>query len=127
MERFKASTHVSISVILPSGKNRRISFTPMFGGGSVYYCKDVEESKAIKKHYKYGKLFSLDSEFNPEDYEKPQKKSEEAMEKVVKVSDPDAAKAWLADNCGVSRTKLKSTKSIVEAAKQHGVVFEGLE
>ena len=42
------------------------------------------------------------------------------------VSDPDAAKAYLAEHFGYSRTKLKTIKAIKEAAANSGVDFEGI-
>lgn len=46
--------------------------------------------------------------------------------KTVVVSDPDAAKAYLAEHFGVSRTKLKSLKTIKETAATHGIEFQGI-
>lgn len=46
--------------------------------------------------------------------------------KTVVVTDPDEAKAYLADNFGLSRTKLKSIKAIKAAAEENGIVFEGI-
>lgn len=46
--------------------------------------------------------------------------------KTVVVSDPDAAKAYLAEHFGVSRTKLKFLKTIKETAAAHGIEFKGI-
>ena len=46
--------------------------------------------------------------------------------KTIVVSDPDAAKAYLAEHFGISRTKIKSLKAIKEAAAANGIVFEGI-
>lgn len=46
--------------------------------------------------------------------------------KTIVVSDPDAAKAYLAEHFGISRTKIKSIKAIKEAATANGIVFEGI-
>ena len=46
--------------------------------------------------------------------------------RTVKVSDIAAAKDYLADTFGLSRTSLRSEKSILEAAKAQGIEFEGL-
>lgn len=46
--------------------------------------------------------------------------------KTIVVSDPDAAKAYLAEHFGYSRTKIKTLKAIKEAAAANGIVFEGL-
>ncbi|MBD5414847.1 MAG: hypothetical protein HDR46_01025 [Bacteroides sp.] len=47
------------------------------------------------------------------------------LKKIV-ISDPDAAKAYLAEHFGYSRTKIKSLKAIKEAAAANGIVFEGI-
>ncbi|UYJ21007.1 MAG: hypothetical protein OGM05_04235 [Bacteroides ovatus] len=44
----------------------------------------------------------------------------------VKVSDIAAAKDYLADKFGISRTSMRSTKAILEQAAAHGIEFEGL-
>ena len=46
--------------------------------------------------------------------------------KKVKVSDLAAAKDYLADTFGISRTALRSMKAITEQAAAHGIEFEGL-
>nr|DAQ66398.1 MAG TPA: hypothetical protein [Caudoviricetes sp.] len=46
--------------------------------------------------------------------------------KTIVVSDPDAAKAYLAEHFGLSRTKIKTLKAIKEAATANGIVFEGI-
>ena len=45
---------------------------------------------------------------------------------TISVSCLDDAKDYLSDKFGISRTKLRSTKSIIEAAKQNGIEFEGI-
>jgi predicted DsbA family dithiol-disulfide isomerase len=42
------------------------------------------------------------------------------------VSDIAAAKDYLADKFGISRTSMRSTKAILEQAAAHGIEFEGL-
>ena len=49
-----------------------------------------------------------------------------ASVKKVNVSDIAAAKDYLADTFGISRTALRTTKVIMEQAATHGIVFEGL-
>lgn len=44
----------------------------------------------------------------------------------VKVSDINEAKDYLAEKFGVSRTTMRSTKSILATAAAHGIEFEGL-
>lgn len=46
--------------------------------------------------------------------------------KTIVVSDPDAAKAYLAEHFGISRTKIKTLKAIKDAGAANGIVFEGI-
>lgn len=45
----------------------------------------------------------------------------------VNVSDLSAAKDYLADKFGVSRTSMKKSETIIAIAKEHGIEFEGLD
>ena len=47
------------------------------------------------------------------------------MKKIV-ISDPDAAKAYLSEKFGISRTKMKTIKAIKDEAMAHNIEFEGL-
>lgn len=51
---------------------------------------------------------------------------EESTLRKVQVSDLAAAKDYLADTFGISRTVLRSKKAIVEQAAANGIEFEGL-
>ena len=53
--------------------------------------------------------------------------TDEPALKQVKVSDLAAAKDYLADKFGISRTALRSQKAIIEHAAANGIEFEGLE
>lgn len=148
MKKYIAKTNVSINVILPSGANRHIAFSALTGGGSVYYTDDPDVIQAIERHYKFGTLFRIDPRYEAEKQpdanpatEEPEAGQSPAEEdggddtaedgedtdiKKVVVSDPDSAKAYLAEQFGYSRTKIKTIKAIKEAAASHGIVFEGI-
>lgn len=66
MKKYIAKTNVSINVVLHNGVNRHIAFSALTGGGSVYYTDDPEIIQAMERHYKFGKLFSLDTRYVPE-------------------------------------------------------------
>ena len=68
----------------------------------------------------------IDSDGQPEEAEDNETEAEDNGLKTIVVSDPDAAKAYLAEHFGISRTKIKSVKAIKEAAAAHGIVFEGI-
>ena len=131
MKKYIASSIISINVVLPKNVNRHVVFSPMTGNSSVFYTNDGELQKAIEKHRHYGVLFSEDKNYARELERQAQQvnKPEEAeapKDKVVKVSDADAAKSYLADNFGISRTKLKTIAQIQEAALSCGIEFEGI-
>ena len=133
MKKYIASSIISINVVLPKNVNRHVVFSPMTGNSSVFYTNDGELQKAIEKHRHYGVLFSEDKNYERElerqaqQTNKPEEAEAEASKyKVVKVSDADAAKSYLAENFGISRTKMKTIAQIQEAALSCGIEFEGI-
>lgn len=128
-KRYKAKSDVSINVALPSGKNLHIAFSPITNGGSVYYTDVEEVQKGLEAHSKFGKLFRVDESFD-ENAEKVKKVEPKpiittGVKKIV-ISDPDAAKAYLSEKFGISRTKMKTIKAIKDEAMAHNIEFEGL-
>lgn len=157
IKTYKAYTHISINVVLPEGKNVRISFTPLSNGSSLFTTRDEDIQKGIEGHYNFGKLFKLHNqqeftigerptaiaaEFEPtqsntessldtseESFEGSSTRNEKVSDSAkikVTVTDLASAKEYLADNFGLSRTSLRSLKSILEQAAAHGIEFEGL-
>lgn len=141
MKKYNAKTNVSVNIVLTSGANRHVTFSPLSGGGSVFYTEDPEVQKALERHYKFGTLFRIDPAFASETagamVKKPQVSSKNEVTgdvveadsnglNKVEISDPDAAKTYLADHFGVSRTKLKSLKAIKEVAAANGIEFVGI-
>lgn len=132
-KHYKSKTAISISVVLKSKKSMHIAFTAQSDGSSVYTTDNPDVQYALEHHYKYGKLFKLVSTESEADI-KAKKEAEEAAAnekkdeiRKVSVSDLAAAKDFLADTFGISRTSLRSEKAIMEAAKAHNIEFEGLE
>jgi hypothetical protein len=128
-KRYKAKSDVSINVSLPSGKNLHIAFSPITNGGSVYYTDVEDVQKGLEAHSKFGKLFRLDESFD-ENAEKTKKIEPKpiittGVKKIV-ISDPDAAKTYLSEEFGISRTKMKTIKAIKDEAMAHNIEFEGL-
>lgn len=66
MKKYIAKTNVSINIVLPNGANRHIAFSALTGGGSVFYTDDPEIIQAMERHYKFGKLFRVDTRYVPE-------------------------------------------------------------
>ncbi len=67
-----------------------------------------------------------ESEADIIDDDQAEDEAENSGLKTIVISDPDAAKAYLAEHFGYSRTKIKSLKAIKEAAAANGIVFEGI-
>lgn len=133
IKHYKSKTAISINVVLKSKKSMHIAFTAQSDGSSVYTTDNPDVQYALEHHYKYGKLFKLVSTESEADI-KAKQEAEEASAKEkkeeirkVSVSDLAAAKDFLADTFGISRTSLRSEKSIMEAAKANNIEFEGLD
>lgn len=110
-----------------------IAFTAQSDGGSVFITDNENIQNALERHYKYGTLFKLAGVEDVASKESQSKETqateqeEKNKKRTVKVSDIAAAKDFLADTFGISRTSLRSEKAIREAAEQHNIEFEGLE
>ncbi|WP_290302399.1 hypothetical protein [Muribaculum intestinale] len=63
MKKYIAKTNVSINVVLASGANRHVSFSPLTGGSSVFYTDDPDLIQAMERHYKFGTLFRVDTTY----------------------------------------------------------------
>lgn len=148
-KKYKSSSHVSLSVMLAIGKSVHVTFTPQTGGGSVLYTADERLQRGLERHPRYGKLFRLVEESPRSNVARvaaanagraerqagadqvaadcaPDGTEAAAKKRVVKVTCIDDAKEWLVDKYGLSRTKLRSKKSILEAAESRGVEFQGI-
>lgn len=108
-------------------KNAHISFTPMTGGGSVYYAKDERVQKALEQHPKFGRLFAEDKHYKEVvvAIKAPTPKAVDVVE--VRVACVDDAKDYLSDKFGVSRTKMRSIENIKSIAATKNVVFIGID
>ena len=60
LKRYKSKSCVSINVVLPTGGNNHVCFSPVTGGGSVYYTDNENIQKGLERHPKYGRLFVID-------------------------------------------------------------------
>lgn len=133
IKKYKSRSAISINVVLDSKKSMHIAFTAQSDGGSVYITDNKNVQNALERHYKYGTLFKLagvEDEVSKESQSKETQDTEQEeknKKRTVKVSDIAAAKDFLADTFGISRTSLRSEKAIREAAEQHNIEFEGLE
>ena len=135
-KHYISDSHIAINVTLDGGASKHLSFIALSNGGSVFSTDNEELQKAIERHYRFGDLFSLDhieevkntSETANEDdgHSSVGESESDNIHKIV-VNDLGEAKNYLADTLGISRTSLRSLKTIVEVAKANNIEFEGLE
>lgn len=134
-----ATTQVAININFEDGSYKHIAFEPKTKGGSVYYSRDEKEQAAIESHYKFGSLFKLsaveteavnaENQTNTESSDSGDGQEGDAPQKVhkeIRVNDIAEAKDYLCEKFGLSRTKLRSTKAITDAAQANGIVFIGI-
>lgn len=132
-KKYKAKTHVSLTVNFENGGTKRVSFNQLTGGGSVYYTSNEEEQAALENHSKFGRLFKLESvigEPKPEikkevEYNTAPIAAKPSIRQVTVASLPDA-KEFLANNFDVSRSKLRSEAAIKAAAAANNIEFVGI-
>lgn len=122
IKKYIAKSDISLSV----GK-MHVSFRALTGGGSVYYTDNEAMQKMLESHPKYGRLFKAvvvePAVAEPAKKEKPVKAT---GPKQVVVSCLEDAKEYLVDTYELSRTKLRTKQSIIEAAGQKGIEFVGI-
>ena len=133
-KHYISDSHIAINVTLDGGESMHLSFIALSNGGSVFSTDSVELQNAIERHYSFGDLFTLDhieepkntSETANEEYTSVEE-SEDGNTQKVTVNDLGEAKNYLADTLGISRTSLRSLKTILEVAKANNIEFEGLD
>jgi len=103
-----------------------VAFSPMTGGGSVYYTDNEVVQRALEAHPKYGRLYK-GSEVVAKKKADPAPAATKSSTKTIKVSCWEDAKDYLSETFGVSRTKLRTPKAIKETAASKGITFDGVE
>ena len=94
MKSYKATTSLSINIVLPIGANKHIAFSLPAQPASAVTAQPASTASTPPSQLT-----------------------------TVNVTDLDDAKDYLADKFGMSRTKLRSRDSIESAAKQVGIKF----
>ena len=136
IKHYISDSHIAINVTLESGESIHLSFIALSNGGSVFSTDNEDLQKAIEQHYRFGDLFNLDhieevkntsETANEDDGHSSVGESKSDNIHKIAVNDLGEAKNYLADTLGISRTSLRSLKTIVEVAKANNIEFEGLE
>lgn len=133
-KHYISDSHIAINVTLDGGESVHLSFIALSNGGSVFSTDSEELQNAIERHYRFGDLFTLDHIEEPKNTSEtankeytPVKESEDGNIQKITVNDLGEAKNYLADTLGISRTSLRSLKTILEVAKANNIEFEGLD
>ena len=133
-KHYISDSHIAINVTLDGGESMHLSFIALSNGGSVFSTDSEELQNAIERHYRFGDLFTLDHIEEPKntseianDVYTSAKESEDGNIQKITVNDLGEAKNYLADTLGISRTSLRSLKTILEVAKANNIEFVGLD
>lgn len=123
LKKYASNSEVSLSVPMAGGGSVRVAFSPVTGGGGVYYTEDEELQAAMEKHARFGKLFH--EEEIPEEQEEVTDGAETDMQEEVtfEANCTNDAKDYLCERFGASRTKLRTRAACDEFAKEHGVTI----
>lgn len=130
---YKAGSDLAFSVRMNGGL-RRIVFVGQTMGTSVYSTRDEKEQKAIESHYWFNDKFWISEEVDEKKVAAEAKKKAAAAKKKAaeekkthQVTDFEDARDYLADEFGVSRSKMKTKDDILAIAQEKGVELEGLK
>lgn len=123
---YRSNTHLSVNIVVGQS-NQHVSFTPQSDGSSQYRTTDEAVQRGLERHYKYGRLFRLvesaeEHEAEAEAVVASEAEAEDGLT-AIPVTDWDSAKDWLAEHTDVTRSQLRSQKSIVSAAAANGYEF----
>lgn len=126
-KRYISGTCLSLSLGSDAVSYRHIAFEPQMERGSAYVTSDEDEQKELEAHPYFGTYFEEDPYYtdNSESAVEEAKVEEDHDEKsegvVLSFSNESDAKEILATDYGVGRSKMRSRKSIEEAAESVGV------
>ncbi len=128
LKKYISNSDISINVRTETGEYTHISFSPLTGGGSSFYTDDEQLQKALEAHSKFNRLFTEEpvpevATAENEDSIKDETDNKDGIVKI-KVDSLDSAKEYLCEHYGMTRTSLKTKKSIFEAAASNGIEFE---
>lgn len=126
-KRYISGTCLSLSLGSDTASYRHIAFEPQMERGSAYVTSDEEEQKELEAHPYFGTHFEEDPYYTDSSESavaeaKVEEGHDEKSEGVVlSFSNESDAKEVLATDYGVGRSKMRSRKSIEEAAESVGV------
>lgn len=134
VKTYKSASTIGISVNLPSGKHRRITFESLYDGTSSFATGDENLQKALESDPRFGSMFKLQTAVDdsiveaeiPDEGQNPNEDSADEIEEIEVVSLADA-KEYLAVTFEIQRGKLRSKADIKAAAESHNIKFVGID
>ena len=126
MFKFRAKTHIGLSINTKGG-HAHITFCELTGGGSIYTTENKEIAEALRKHHKFGKLFTEQEvkEETAKQQELEQKKADDrAKQSIKEFACVEDAKEYMADTFGISRSKLRTRGDIEKQAAGRGITIQ---
>jgi hypothetical protein len=120
---YKSGSILHISIILPNGASRHISFNDAANGTSSLITDDKDMQEGLESHHGFGTMFTCE-DIN----ESKEKEPTDVIVKtnIVEVSDLQEAQDYLIDKFNISRTKIRSEASVNKVAKSNGIEFKFL-
>jgi hypothetical protein len=119
MSRYYSETVLSFSVLI-DGRRKRIAFSPLTNGGSVYTTADIKEIKVLESLGSYGKTFVRMGGVEAAEKAVPPPPT---TEEIRGVTNYQAAVEYLIANRGLKKSALRTPDQILAAASGVGVSF----
>lgn len=125
------NTIIANMVVFVSGKPRRVNFTPVSayeqssGRGSRFTTSNKELQDALEGHPLFNRKFSIYSKKEVTPVAEGTVK-EDDITNVIKVSSPQDAREYLFEHFGIAKNKLRQVAFIKAAAKENGIIFDGI-
>lgn len=126
MKKYISPCTISLSLTMPDGKHKHVSFDTNTGLGSSLYVKDKETQEALEKHPDFNEKFFLERVDSDEPQKIVEETKKEEKPRVFVAHTVSEAKEILNSEFGIPRSNIKTMSEVVLAATEHGIQFEGL-
>lgn len=120
-----AASGISINVKLASGHAKHICFDMQSNGTSIYSTDKAVIIEALENDSRFGSLYKEMSMPKAAAQSAPVGEEKKPKIKEVEVECLADAKEYLAQECGVPRSIMRSKTAILTAAKENDIVFKG--
>lgn len=122
---YRSSAGISINVRMKSGHYKHVCFDMQSNGTSIFVTDSENLIEALDNDKRCGNLYTAVEEPAAAALDEAEAGTAEHKVKEVEVECLADAKEWLARECGVPRSVMRSKTSILLAAKENDIVFVG--